>query len=369
MQYSELRLDLRHRYSLLSPEQKRLYIFMAQCIMHGEYEFVYKDKWFSSIFDKTPVGYPTLEHEDPDEFFLIDDVYDAMYWDFPEFYYVVKSRPEFRSDGVISVLSKRRDKRYSPKEIERLNKRLDRLYHEFDDIKTGFELEVAVNDYITQNFDYEYNEARLSPKAREEMFTPIGLLKRGRAVCAGITRLAQYIFLRRGMKAVPILVFPKESNENKKEKFGHCWLAVELGGHFYHLDITNNEYSINHPSTAIKNMTFNVTDKEMLGPLTEYEIMLDAGIVCNSAKYNYFKMKGLYYTTPEAVFDGVIKFLRENAKSEGKLQFYFRVSKRMKRDKTEKAISEAIATVPTAKHKVTYCKNYYLLECSLKQKA
>ena len=310
----DFHLEARYYYTTLNDEEKRLYLFMLDCFLKHQYKFRY-----TMFPDFIPQGdaLPAFIHG-MEEYSDVCKVYNAVIWDCPELYYISCSDFEFKEEGYFQFGSGNGE--YTNEEIEEIDKRLDEIYHKFDSITDDFELEVAVHDYILDKYDYEFEDGELNGRSKEEIFTVVGMIKTGEAVCAAFSRMAQYIFQRRGIPTVNIIAMAGEDDEEKEL---HSWLAVKIKGNYYHVDITFDESS-EKDSEIPPYMNFNLTDNEIR---TNHEFLYEEypNIVCDSYEFNYYHRMGLFFDTKEKVSLGIGKFVEEN-KGCGKIKyFYFRV--------------------------------------------
>lgn len=296
-------LSARYFYTTLNRYEKRLYKIIAESLLKREYKITY---------DKSLWG-----HID------ISKAYYAVIDDFPELFYLDTSYINWGGIGEIRVFAGRR--LYTDKEIEELNAKLDEIYHKFDHITDPFELEVAVNDFICT--EYTYSMDGRGAKTSLERHTPIGLIKRKKGVCSAFSQLAQYIFVRRGIRTV---YFVGESNtsisKNERDSY-HAWLAVMLGGHYYHLDITDNMGSYGERD-SLWYPSFNKTDADYA---SNYSISWHRypTVKCDSVEYEYYHKRGRYFESFEQITEGVEKFYASLPPREGEYRFEFLITPEM----------------------------------------
>ena len=194
--------DNRFYYSKLNTAEKRLYKFMADCLINNQYKFIYINE-----FDTVPVNndLPMFVYK-IDEFIIASKVWTSLIMDCPEFYYVEEY--DFILDDNVALMGKE-NPYYTQTEIEEINKALDDIYHNFDHLNDEYEIELAVNDYIINNYQYDYEttdyyidendwmfDINLWRRSREK-FNVVGLIKYKKGVCSAFTHLAQYIFQRK----------------------------------------------------------------------------------------------------------------------------------------------------------------------------
>ena len=210
---------------------------------------------------------------------------------------------------------------YTPEEIADLNARLDEILHRFDGIDDPFLLELAVHQFVTRSYDYADEVDELTGRDGREVFTVAGLLRRGRGVCAALAAMVQFVLQRRGIPAV-YLVAPAKSEEGEDEGMTHAWLAVQIEGEWYHLDVTFDEADTLDPELP-QYQSFNITDEEA----REGHVLCPEelpGIVCTATAANYYHRLGLFYRTAEEVERAVFDFCRHHEGCGDVRYFYFR---------------------------------------------
>ncbi len=324
---SDFYLEKRFYYNRLNKSEKELYKFWLEAILDGHRSIIYRlYRDFNAFADGTEFDAPGFfleEHNDEDINF--PKVFDSMLWDCPELYFVYHYTPRFEMNGYIHLGGDKPD--YPPEEIAELNAKLDELLHRFDDITDPFELELAVHDYITKNYDYDKKGAEkkeapsnFEDRAFHEKFTVVGLLKRGVAVCGGLIKLIQFVLQRRGLEVANIIADAGDDDDREL----HSWLAVKLGDSYYHLDLTFNESSTTDPDEP-QYMYFNITDDEI--SVDHYFTHEDyPEIICNSTEYNYYHKKGLFFEKAYDIMIGYEKFLDSIRGNEVPSHYYFRTS-------------------------------------------
>lgn len=301
MNTPDFHLDARYHYSLL-PEWERSY-YRTVIERLAKFEFIL----------------PLPEDIRVNAY----DVFEAIRWDFPEFFHIsvgdlcLHTDEEdtlcLRVDGGIT---------YTREEFDALNAQLDGILRGFDGIDDPFEIELAAYEYAIRSFEYEHDEGSLSEHEFQEIFTVVGLLRRGRAVCGAFTRFVQFILQQRGILAANIVTLGM-ADEGEEAKY-HSWLAVRIDGEFYHLDVTFDEGDEKDPE-FFPYAHFNITDDEADD---DHNLRKEEypGIVCRATAANYYYRKGLYFKTDDEIVEGVRRFVTANADTdEEKLYFYFRL--------------------------------------------
>ncbi len=333
---------------------RRLYRFIVERILKREYKFIYVYRYDDNLFpNEEHRRLPCYEFKHWSKVVDVNAVYEAVLYDFPEFYYINIPCPIRCPDNpLVFDMSPFSDgSRYSEEEIKRFDAELDKIYHEFDEVNNGFDLELAVYRYIIKN--YEYAHEGISQERHtdteiyngtdrerhfHEIFTVAGFLRESSAVCLGYSMLAQYIFARRGMESTVIFSSPMHDYDNC-----HAWCAVKLEGEWYHLDITFDD-STSGVEYVVHYGNFNITDRERIKSLPKGNYYSPAdwpGIVCKSKKQNYFYRMRLYFKTVPELLERFIPFCEKNSGRKGLFRFYFRRSRNV-RTKDIQAAMEAL---------------------------
>jgi len=353
---ADLHLETRYHYTRLNENEKRLYVFWVELFLKEQFDFIYTytDKLKD---DEEPAGLPVFRYDmyATEDFISEPAVLSAIQDDWPELYYITSSCYDFFPHNVMSITRGRDD--YTSEEIAELNARLDEILHSFDHIEDDFELEVAVHDYITREFDYDYGVDTYDEKRKRECFTVAGMLKYGCGVCAAFAALMQFVLQRRG---IPVVNLTGDAGAPGDVDL-HAWLAVKIKGNYYHLDITFNEGRTKNPEFP-QYMFFNVTDEEIRADhVFNYDDY--PGIVCSCTDYNYFRGRGLYFTTEEEITAAVQKFVNDNIDCPDNLYYYFRVPTDFEEKSIRSALREAMRRVD-GKITIGYLDEggYYALE-------
>lgn len=320
MVVKNLRLETRYFYNYtLTKAEQRLYRFMLDLVLNRQYKFYYVIIPELLPDDKNPDVprfFAVIEGEDEGELDLYKTT-DAVHWDFPEIFYANAMELELDADYLVHIGGKSMPT-YTDKEIDEINAKLYEISHRFDLISDEFELELAVHDYITREFDYDDILDERDGKDYQEGFNVVGLIKRGVGVCGALSFLMQFILQQHGIMVANIVkTLPDDELEY------HSWLVVRIDGKFYHLDITFDETktkTLDEPQYT----SFNLTDAEIFethGALGEAY----PGIVCNSTDANYYVKKGLLFESLDLLVEATKKFLftyKDTKKN--MLYFYFR---------------------------------------------
>jgi transglutaminase-like putative cysteine protease len=182
-----------------------------------------------------------------------------------------------------------------------------------------FDREEYLFNYIVGRCSYD--NAAVTDTGRWQAFTAYGTLVDGSAVCEGYSRAMQLLAEYVGLNCTLV--------RGSSNGVGHMWNEIEVGGAWYHLDLTWCDNSI-----VIYNY-YNVTDSiiaqtHTVGPLVshlseeqinsetmQYNLDLHA---CSSTAANYFRYKGIPVTAAggsgdTAVVKALASRLKESRKS------------------------------------------------------
>jgi len=130
---------------------------------------------------------------------------------------------EFDSLGKVTIKITRP---YSKKDIESINKEVDKLYNELYNDKLSVESNIKIfHDYIVNNTKYDSLRSDQNIiKYRSD--TAYGPLFEGYAICGGYTDLMQLFLEKMNLKSFRV------------SSYKHIWNAVLLDDKWYHIDLT-----------------------------------------------------------------------------------------------------------------------------------
>lgn len=169
-------------------------------------------------------------------------------------------------------------------------------------IASDFEKEKTVHDYFCKNVVYDNVFSASS-------FECVGPLLFNKGVCEGISRAAKLLFDFIGIRS---LVVHGESNQQQGITNSlsnlHAWNMVNIGGDFYHLDITFD----------LTIQAFNVVRYDYFN-LSDVDICLDH-IIHSSAlprctkKDSYYRTQGMFMMTQKDFQEYLLKCLKSKKK-------------------------------------------------------
>jgi transglutaminase-like putative cysteine protease len=346
--------EARYHYTRLEPLAQEFYLFAVDCLLSRQYRFFFASDEECLSKEEEFRDLPKFVHPDAETIYPYY-VFEAITLDCPELYYtgnayihfdVYRSLFQFSCEDVdYTQIDFAQEPpfvyptavSYTEEEIDALNARLDAILHRFDGIDDPFQLELAVHQFVTGSYDYEYDHELLTGRDQAEIFTVAGPLKRGRGVCAALAALVQFVLQRRGIP-VANLVAPAKIEDGEDELVDHAWLAVQIDGEWYHLDVTFDESDTLDPELP-QYKHFNVTDEEAReGHVFHSEKF--PGIVCTATAANYYHRLGLFYRTAEEIRRAVLDFCRRHEGCGDVRYFYFRYEG-LTEDEVGAAIREA----------------------------
>ncbi|MCR4747425.1 MAG: hypothetical protein K5836_03020 [Clostridiales bacterium] len=164
---------------------------------------------------------------------------------------------------------------------------------------TEYAKELFLHDYLVQNCEYDESYDN-------DVYTMYGVLVNGRANCEGYSRTMQYL-----LRALGIYNYLAVGNaEGEKDSFaGHMWNIVKIDGNMYNLDVTWDDYAVmdlvDFPDNSVSHVYFNMSTADISRNRTTDDQTLWADCVMPS--YGYFKNKGLYFSSYNAVTEQSMK--------------------------------------------------------------
>lgn len=171
---------------------------------------------------------------------------------------------------------------------------------------TDYQKVLAINDYITANTYYDKNDLYLGVNDEYNQLAA-GPLLRGKAVCGGYSRAANYLLRKTG---IPSLVVSGTANNGLSVE-DHAWNIVRLNnGKYYNLDTTWND------SDDTPGYPYFLVDDKTLSRNHTWDTKLYPK--CTDASLTYYKVNNLLVEDPETFLQLVRKTLE---KKENNLAF------------------------------------------------
>lgn len=152
-----------------------------------------------------------------------------------------------------------------------------------------YHTEIFINDYLIDNCDYQ-SGASMSHNA-------YGSLINGAAVCDGYSKAFQVLCDKLGIQCVGINGYSPDFNKENGESSdtGHMWNCVNIGGEWYHIDVTWNDGDTHIQRYLYFNMTTeDIRKNHTISPLYSngsdpnelYNVYVPE---CTAEDYNYMK--------------------------------------------------------------------------------
>ncbi len=150
-----------------------------------------------------------------------------------------------------------------------------------------FDKETYIYNYLTQNIVYDAESLKCAPGSPESLYAHsiTGVFLNGKAVCDGISKA--FLFLCEKVGVSSILVTGELNSP--KNRGQHAWNMVNIGGSYYHVDVTGDlKSSCDFPIPVYR--YFNISDARMRRDHSWENIDIP---ICNSETYNYYFYNGL----------------------------------------------------------------------------
>ena len=273
---------------------------------------------------------------DHPEVFWIDDNYGYEYTTFATY-------------TEVNVLLSMKDSELNEAK-QKLDEAVNKIIADMPENLTDYQKELYINDTLLNCCEYD-SESANDGKTRGNEQNAYGALVDGKAVCEGYTRAFQLLCSKVGIECIPINgTCESDSSMNGN----HIWNAVRLGGEWYYVDSTWNDYQPEDSEYMLtdieRHLYFNVTTEKItqdhtISPLygDESEVDYYNAYVpeCTAETYNYFN-----YSVPLlSDLDDCSDFLEHmaDAAAKGKDTFEFRIDDSLDYDGTVDSIVESYA--------------------------
>lgn len=200
-----------------------------------------------------------------------------VYYDHPEIFWIEDGTFQISEDGIYFAC----EAAYSDAQIEEIQMAcksyLQGVQETVPVTSSDYDIAIGIYDYIIKDIDYDKVDADQ---------TLVSAVQNHVAVCAGYTRLYQYLLQNYGIESTAITGLANTGEP-------HMWNTAYLDGGYYYTDITTGE--VNTVGDDINYDFFNVTKKDM-EVIANFEKgqLLPA---CTDTKDNYFEKNGINYTS------------------------------------------------------------------------
>lgn len=272
----ELQESVRYHYGLLDPHKQNLYrkILNAYLNMKGTVN-IYG-------FENETVYY----------------VRNCVLRDYPELWFVGGGTiTEYHRSGSVIDKIYGIAYLYSPSDVARMQSEIDKNVDEFlksvDPSLSKFEKLIRVYEFIILNTGYDQGAYSLVRSEKDDMQVNLsasiyGVFVKGKAICEGYSKAAQYLLGRLGISC------GFASGTSKKDGIAHAWNFLWLDEEPYFLDLTWGDPVSSDPLANGNLITYDyfcITTEQLQKthiPDPAYPLPL-----CNAEKYNYYAYNGL----------------------------------------------------------------------------
>lgn len=173
-----------------------------------------------------------------------------------------------------------------------------------DDLSTDYEKEVAIHNFITDNFKYGPIDTSVVPQRAHSIQ---GFVIDGQGICEAY---ANTFYVMCKMAGLDVSIITGTTNN-----IDHMWNLIKLDGEYYHVDITSDDPAPDIPNRERYNY-FNVSDN-IISKTHSWE--RSDFPECNSDKYNYYTLNNYIVHNEQELKD----FINTELNS-GKTSFTFR---------------------------------------------
>lgn len=243
------------------------------------------------------IAVPNLSQEE------VQDVYTAVSYDNPEFFFLGNSCQYMRFGAIFYFEpSYSMTKEQYTEEMNAVETEANRLIADLDAGASDYDKELYIHDALAAMSDYKTSTAPMS-----SVYTPYGLLIEHEANCEGYSRGMQYLLKRLGVvsRVISGTGMSVSGTEN------HMWNVVTVSGREYNVDVTWDDYIIDSSSGITSNepshVFFNVDKTEMAADHQPDDENLWAN--CIWGDLNYYEWNGLQCDSYEAASRAVTRTL------------------------------------------------------------
>lgn len=243
------------------------------------------------------IAVPNLSQEE------VQDVYTAVSYDNPEFFFLGNSCQYMRFGAIFYFEpSYSMTKEQYTEEMNAVETEANRLIANLDAGASDYDKELYIHDALAAMSDYKTSTVPVS-----SVYTPYGLLIEHEANCEGYSRGMQYLLKRLGVvsRVISGTGMSVTGTEN------HMWNVVTVSGREYNVDVTWDDYIIDSASGITSDepshVFFNVDKTEMAADHQPDDENLWAN--CIWGDLNYYEWNGLQCDSYEAASRAVTRTL------------------------------------------------------------
>ena len=177
----------------------------------------------------------------PDDYM---DIFRAIVFDNPMFYYIDYSNIKLLSDGR-KVVSAEPRYVYSKEQCNKLDALIEKnakaiIERANIEGKSVAEQIHAIHNVLAENVVYDFDALANQGKIEDIHFahTLLGVILRRKAVCDGISKAFKFLLNSIGIRS--IIVFGVLKDGEQISFLEHAWNIVKIGDFSYHIDVTND---------------------------------------------------------------------------------------------------------------------------------
>ncbi len=193
----------------------------------------------------------------------------------------------------------------------KLEKAVNDIKAQTDKLKSDYEKEKFVHDYIISKCSYT------DDTSGRYVNNAYGALITGKAACEGYSRAFQLVLSKLD---IDVRLITGKVIDDNDGTIGHMWNAVVIDDENYFVDLTWDDPI--SQENIIGYTYFNVAGDM----IKDTHIEIDQDIQCTATKYNYFVKENLYFTNTGDYFENRVKSAVGYANSQGRKSVDMRFS-------------------------------------------
>ncbi len=219
------------QYSQISNLKKEIYEMLDDAVKNGKNVVDISDGYYTA--DTVSGAYFQFLADHPQYFYITDDIQYLVTEDDTVTKILIKytdGRTVDRFDDQGKLLNAA-DRKLIADRVNEFNSMVDDILMDIPAGLSDFELEKYLHDYLVDNLEYYRGEIDFEISPKPDYMTVYGGLKTGEGICQTYAKLMQYLCYCVGINASQV-------NGSSMEGEAHLWNTVEIGGEWYHLDVT-----------------------------------------------------------------------------------------------------------------------------------
>lgn len=234
---------------------------------------------------------PRIEGKD------LADIYFMLRMDYPEIFYTVTFKYRYYQDsGNVELIPEYLfDKNKIRDHQKAMKSRIEKLVRPVMDAGELDKI-TYIHDFICRNVRYD----KLKKPYSHEIIGPLG---QGVSVCEGIAKAVKALCDRLGIWCIVAL---SDANPDKGIKYRHTWNIIQIGGKYYHFDVTFDN-SLGSPE-IMRYDYFRLNDKQLF---RDHEPVIWKIPVCDDGEHFYYKEKKMSFTKMEDVQKRAAQYVKK----------------------------------------------------------